>query len=117
MPGQDRMIINPLPVQEKTTNKILSVNSGNKDRKDMVFYDVWPMIGEVIAVGPEAAEKGVGIGDIVYFEKNSIDPDRHHVILDKKDYLWLRYGWIIGLIKKADYVPQQKGIADVLQTK
>jgi chaperonin GroES len=54
-----------------------------------------PLEGKVVAVGPDAKESGISVGDTVVFTKFS----GMEITLDNKEYLILTSKEILGLIK------------------
>ncbi len=54
-----------------------------------------PQRAKVLAVGPDAKEEGISVGDIVVFGKYA----GTDIVLDEKEYLILNSDDILGIIK------------------
>jgi len=53
-----------------------------------------PLQGKVLAVGPDAEEEGIKVGDTVVFGKYA----GNEIILDEKEYLILNSDEILGIL-------------------
>ncbi len=95
-PLQDRVIVKPLPVEEKTKGGIIIPDTA-KER---------PQKGEVVAVGPgkwdESGQKritpDVKVGDIVLFGKYA----GTEVEIDGEEYLIMRESDIYAIIESSE---------------
>jgi chaperonin GroES len=54
-----------------------------------------PLQGKVLAVGPDAEEEGINVGDTVVFGKYA----GNEIVLDNSDYLILNSDDILGILK------------------
>ena len=91
-PLADHIVIEPLPIEEKTKSGILLPETAEKER---------PEQGTVIAVGPgKQTDEGkvipiqVKVGDVVLFTKYA----PNEIKVDDKEYLVIKQEDILGII-------------------